>query len=103
MRTTRVTGFGPETFIVRVGDDCMEPRFRDGDFVWIDPDAPAVDGCFVGVWDGVEGETTAIRRFQKRNGQRTLCTLNPCRVECVIDAKNETVIRGVVVFVGSGV
>jgi len=81
----------------------MEPRFRDGDLVWIDPDEPAVDGCFVGVWDRAEDGTTAIRRYRQRNGRRTLHTLNPCRLDCVIDAENETIIRGVVVFVGSGV
>ena len=33
--------FGRETFIVRIVDDVMAPRVRAGDYVWIDPDAPA--------------------------------------------------------------
>ena len=33
--------FDTETFIVRIADDAMAPRVRAGDYIWIDPDAPA--------------------------------------------------------------
>ncbi len=39
--------FGPETFIERVADDGMAPRISRGDYVYVDPDEPAVDGSVV--------------------------------------------------------
>ena len=48
--------FGPETFIVRIADDAMAPRVRAGDYVWIDPDEPAVDGRLVAVRDPGRGQ-----------------------------------------------
>ena len=71
--------FGRETFIVRVAEDAMAPRVRMGDYVWIDPDEPAVDG----------------RRFLRALDER--CP------ERAVDAGNETDIQGVVVFVGNTV
>jgi len=35
--------FGRETFIVRIAEDAMAPCVRPGDYVWVDPDQPAVD------------------------------------------------------------
>ena len=39
--------FGPETFVERVADDGMAPRISRGDYVYVDPDEPAVDGSVV--------------------------------------------------------
>jgi len=47
--------FGRETFIVRVAEDAMAPRVRAGDYIWVDPDEPAVDGRFVAVRDPARG------------------------------------------------
>jgi len=47
--------FGPETFIVRIAEDAMAPRVRTGDYVWVDPDEPAVDGSIVAVRDPASG------------------------------------------------
>ena len=80
----------------------MEPRFREGEYAYVDPDEPAVDGCFVGVGDA-EADTTVIRQFGRENGQIVLRTLNPCRVERVLDKDSETMIQGVAVFVVSRV
>ena len=71
--------FGRETFIVRVAEDAMAPRVRVGDYVWVDPDEPAADGRRI------------LRALDERCPERT------------IDARNETDIRGVVVFVGNTV
>ena len=94
--------YGPETFIVRVEGDGTVPRIRDGGHVHVDPDEPAVDGCFVGVRAIVGGYAT-IRRLSHENGRRALGTLNPRRIECALDEDNETMIRGVAVYVGSAV
>lgn len=93
---------GPEMFVVRVDGDSMEPHFRDGDYVHVDPDESAVDGCFVGVRDG-GGSGVRIRWFGLEDGRRVICTLNPFRIECTLDGHNETMIQGVAVMVGNAV
>ena len=90
--------YGPETFVVRVEGHSMEPRFRDGEYAYVDPDEPAVDGCFVGVADA-KAETMVIRQLGRENGQIVLRTLNPCRIERVLDKDSETMIQGVALFV----
>ena len=95
--------FGPETFIVRVTDDAMAPRVCAGDYVWIDPDEPAVDGRLVAVRDPGRGGETVVRRLVEHEGCRTLRALDERCPERIIDADNETDIRGVVVFVGNTV
>ena len=75
----------------------MEPAFRRGDWVYVDPNAPVRTGDFVAVRrDG----TTIVRRLQVEAGRLVLVKLNPDEVEYAIDARNETMIRGVVVFTG---
>ena len=95
--------FGPETFIVRIADDAMAPRVRAGDYVWIDPDEPAVDGRFVAVRDPGRGGETVVRLLVERDGRRILRALDERCPERTVDAGNETDIRGVVVFVGNTV
>ena len=95
--------FGPETFIVRVTDDAMAPRVCTGDYIWIDPDEPAVDGRLVAVHDPDRGGETVVRRLVEHEGRRTLHALDARCPERTIDADNETDIRGVVVFVGNTV
>ena len=95
--------FGRDTFIVRIADDAMAPRVRAGDYVWVDPDEPAVDGSFVAVRDPGRGGETVIRLLVERDGRRTLRALDERCPERTVDAGNETDIRGVVVFVGNTV
>lgn len=90
--------YGRDTFVVRVEDNRMAPRFNEGDFVFVDPDEPAVDGCFVGIRHD-DGRAMTIRRFTDEGGRRLLRTMNPDYIECELDAKNETMICGVAVFV----
>ncbi len=94
---------GPETYIVRSADDAMALRARAGDYVWIDPDVPLADGGLVAVRDPDRGAETVVRRFVEHNGRRTLHTLDARRPARIIDAGNETDIRGVVVCVGNTV
>jgi len=95
--------FGPETFIVRINDDAMAPRVCAGDYVWIDPDVPLADGCLVAVRDPAGGGETVVRCFVEHDGRRTLHTPDAHAPARIIDADNETDIRGVVVFVGNTV
>ena len=95
--------FGRETFIVRVAEDAMAPRVRTGDYIWIDPDEPAVPGRLVAVRDPGRGGETVVRLLVERDGRRILCALDDRCPERTVDAGNETDIRGVVVFVGNTV
>ena len=95
--------FGPETFIVRIAEDAMAPRVRAGDYVWVDPDEPAVDGSIVAVRDPARSGETVVRLLVQRGGRRTLRALDERLPERTVDAENETDIRGVVVFVGNTV
>ena len=49
--------FGAETFIVRIAEDAMAPRVREGDYVRVDPDEPATHGRFVAVREAAIGDT----------------------------------------------
>lgn len=59
--------FGPETFMVRVEDDAMVPGIARGDFVWVDPDEPAVDGSVVLFG---HGESAVVRLLVSEGGRR---------------------------------
>ena len=92
--------YGPEMQIERVEDDGMAPRIERGDFVYVDPDEPAVDGSIVLFG---HGEAAVVRLLVVEGGRRALRALDEEYAEIVVDADNETGIRGVVMFVGRGV
>jgi len=94
--------YGRDTFAMRVEGHSMEPRVRDGDHVFVDPDEPARHGRFVAVLDG-DGEGVLVRLLVEEDGARTLRTLQPGWPDLMINESNETDILGVVVFVGAGV
>ena len=77
---------------MRIADGAMAPRVCAGDYVWVDPDEPATDGCLVAVRDPGCGGETVVRLFVERDARVP---------ERTIDAGNETDIRGVVVFVAT--
>ena len=95
-------GYGPETFAVRLSDDSMEPLFRSGDFLFVDPDEPAERGRYVGVRDPETGART-VRLLEAEDGRRVLRALAPGWPETALDADNETMISGTAVFHGRGV
>ena len=91
--------YGRDTFLVRVADDGVAPRLVAGDYVYVDPDEPAEHGRLVAVWDG-EPRETAVRLYVVEDGRRVLRALAGGHPDRVVDADNETDIRGVVVFRG---
>ena len=91
--------YGPETFIVRLAlADGMEPAFRAGDFAYVDPDLSAEHGHTAAVRR--PGGAMAVRRFLVEDGRRVLRALDPDVPDVVLDTENETMLQGVVVFVG---
>ncbi len=62
-----------EPYALRVIGDSMEPEFRDGHIIIIDPGMPVVDGMFVIVdYD----DDTTFRQYKVDNGVKYLNALN---------------------------
>ena len=95
--------FDRDTFIVHIADDAMAPRIHAGDYVWVDPDEPAADGCLVAVRNPARGGETVVRLLVERDGRRTLRALDERCPERTVDADNDTDIQGVVVLVAHAV
>ena len=90
--------YGPETFVARAPDDGMAPRIERGDFVYVDPDEPAVHGSIVLFGHGDEAVVRLL--VVAKGGRRALRALGEGYPEIVVDADNEAGIRGVVVMRG---
>jgi SOS-response transcriptional repressor LexA len=63
-----------EPFALRVIGDSMEPEFRDGCIIIIDPSGLAQAGAFV---LAVQGDEYLFRKLAERNGVFYLTALNP--------------------------
>ena len=88
---------------MRAADDGAAPRVARGDHVWVDPDEPAEPGRLVAAWADGEESATIVRPMVLADGRRVLRALDGASPDIVLDADNETMIRGTVVFVGGGV
>ena len=65
---------GPRAFALRVEGDSMEPEFREGEFVIVDPDIEAASGDFVVAALGNDEAT--LKRYQRDGGRDWLVPLN---------------------------
>ena len=92
-----------ETFVLRLKGPSMEPRFVDGELIFVDPKVEATDGRFVVVRLRDANEAT-FRQLIVEDGRRYLQALNrdwPSRR--IIENNENTVFCGVVVFRGEAV
>jgi SOS-response transcriptional repressor LexA len=88
-----------DTFVLRVRGQSMEPRFRDGDLIFVDPHVPADNGRFVVVrLDGSQEAT--FKQLIIEGGRRYLKALNPDWPQRIIEVNESAWICGVVVFKG---
>ncbi len=77
----------------------MEPRFHNGDLVFVDPDATAESGNYVIVQ--LEGADEAtFRELIIEGGHTYLKALNPDWPDRIIEIDENATICGVVVFKG---
>ena len=74
-----------------------------GDFAYVDPDEPAAHGRILAVRAGGPGRTTRVRLMAVENDRSVLRTAKPGRRDMEVTRANETMIRGVVGFVGRAV
>lgn len=68
--------FGPRTFALRVRGISMEPKYQDGDIIFVDPDIQAEHGKNVVVRLDDEHEAT-FKQLVVEGGQMFLRALNP--------------------------
>jgi SOS-response transcriptional repressor LexA len=87
------------TFILCVKGASMEPRFHNGDLVFVDPDAMADSGNYVIVQLEDSDEAT-FRELIVEGGRTYLKALNPDWPDRIIEIDENARICGVVVFKG---
>ena len=88
-----------ETFVLRVHGVSMEPRFHEGDLIFVDPDAAPVHGKYVVVQLDESNEATFKQLIVEENRQY-LKALNPDWPNRIIEVNAAATICGVVVFKG---
>ena len=90
---------GPDTFVLKVAGESMAPRFPDGDYIFVDPDATAESGSFVVVRRPNDGAAT-FKQLVIEDGRRYLKAANPAWPERIVEAQPDAAVCGVVVFQG---
>lgn len=89
----------PESFVLRVRGSSMEPKFHEGDLIFVDPDVAAVHGKYVVVRLDDTNEATFKQLIVEGNRQY-LKALNPDWPNRIIELNAAATIVGVVVFKG---
>ena len=89
-----------ETFVLRIRGRSMEPKFYEGDLVFVDPHAWADNGKYVVVRLEDTNETM-IKQLVVKDGRRHLRATNPDWPDPVVDGNDTIVLCGVVVFKGN--
>lgn len=89
----------PDTFVLRVRGVSMEPRFRNGDLIFVDPHVDPISGRFVVVRLDDSQEAT-FKQLIIEEGRQYLKALNPDWPNPIIEADANATICGVVVFKG---
>ena len=88
-----------ETYVLRVRGESMEPRFRDGDLIFVDPAASPDHGRFVVVLAEDSNEAT-FKQLIVEGDRKYLKALNPDWPERIVRCDSSAIICGVVVFRG---
>ena len=88
-----------DTFVLRVRGESMEPRFCDGDLIFVDPAVPADHGRFVVVRGEESGDAT-FKQLIVEGGRKYLKALNPDWPQRIVESDASATICGVVVFKG---
>lgn len=93
---------GPRTFVLRVQGQSMEPRFVEGDLIFVDPDAEARHGSFVVVRLD-DAQQATFKQLVIEGVRRFLRPLNDRWPDPIIEINGNATICGVVVFQGRSV
>ena len=88
-----------ESFVLRVQGASMEPKFHEGELIFIDPNVPAEHNKYVVVKLDDSSEAT-FKQLIIEEGKQYLKALNPDWPNRIIEMNEETSICGVIVFKG---
>tara|TARA_R100000005_G_scaffold94413_1_gene72320 strand:- start:6939 stop:7607 length:669 start_codon:yes stop_codon:yes gene_type:complete len=88
-----------ETFVLRVRGASMEPKFREGELIFVDPNIAPDHGKYVVVHFESSNEAT-FKQLIIEEGRRYLKALNPDWPNRIIEMDEEANICGVIVFKG---
>ena len=88
-----------KTFVLRVRGESMEPRFHDGDLIFVDPEVAPISGRCVVVQLG-DAEEATFKQLIVEDGHQYLKALNPDWPQRIIEMNSTATICGVVVFKG---
>ncbi len=88
-----------ETFVLRVRGVSMEPKFHEGDLIFVDPNIAAAHGKYVVVRLDESNEAT-FKQLIVEGNQQYLKALNPDWPNRIIEVNSAATICGVVVFKG---
>jgi SOS-response transcriptional repressor LexA len=89
----------PETFVLRVRGASMEPKFHEGELIFVDPNVVAKHGKYVVVKFEGSIEVT-FKQLIIEEGKQYLKALNPDWPHRISEVDKYTSICGVVVFKG---
>lgn len=87
------------TFILRVKGASMEPRFYNGDLIFVDPEVVAESGKHV-VVKLEDTDEAAFKQLIIEGGRKYLKALNPDWPERITEMSETAIVCGVVVFKG---
>lgn len=90
---------GDKTFVLRVRGESMEPEYRDGDLIFVDPNRAAVNGSHVVVRLENDLEAT-FKKLVIEGDQQYLMAINPSWPNRIIEIDGKATIVGVVIFSG---
>ena len=93
---------GQRTFILCVKGASMEPKFHNGDLVFVDPDAMADSGNYV-IVELENADEPTLRQLIIEGGRTYVKALNPDWPDRIIEITENARICGVVVFKGEKV
>ncbi len=88
-----------ETFVLRVRGASMEPKFREGELIFVDPLAPVSHGKYVVVRLEESNEVT-FKQWIEEEGKKYLKTLNPDWPNRITEVTPDARVCGVIVFKG---
>ena len=88
-----------DTFVVRVKGESMEPMFRPGDFLFVDPDREPRSGSIV-VARRPDAGTASLKQLVEEDGRRYLKALNPEWPDRIARMDDDAALCGVAVFQG---
>ena len=88
-----------DAYVLRVHGISMEPRFHDGDLIFVDPHVEPIGGRYVVVMLEDSNEAT-FKQLIVEGGRQYLTALNPDWPNRIIEVNQNARICGVVVFKG---